>query len=63
MQTAAVAPAAPEVQPESSPDPQPTLIEPPAPNVVAELTKLANLKARGMLTDEEFAAFKAKLME
>ena len=63
MQTAAVVPAAPEVQPESSPDPQPTLIEPPAPNVVAELTKLANLKARGMLTDEEFADFKAKLME
>jgi len=41
-------------QPESGSGPQPTLIEPPAPNVAAELTKLANLHAKGMLTDEEF---------
>ncbi|MEI6500506.1 MAG: SHOCT domain-containing protein [Armatimonadota bacterium] len=76
-QTAAVAPPFPVTQsariaaapmplvaqPDPSRDPETALIEPQAPTVVAELTKLANLHARGMLTDEEFAAFKAKLME
>jgi Short C-terminal domain len=33
-----------------------------APDMAAELQKLADLKASGVLTDEEFAAAKAKLL-
>jgi hypothetical protein len=33
-----------------------------APDMTAELQKLADLKASGVLTDEEFAAAKAKLL-
>lgn len=34
----------------------------PAPSMADELAKLADLKAKGILTDEEFAAQKAKLL-
>jgi hypothetical protein len=34
----------------------------PAPNATAELERLANLRSQGMLTDDEFAAAKAKLL-
>ena len=35
---------------------------PPAPDPVAEIQRLADMKAQGILTDEEFAAAKAKLL-
>lgn len=35
---------------------------PPAPDLYAELTKLEDLRKRGILTDAEFAAQKAKLL-
>lgn len=35
---------------------------PAAPDVADELTKLAGLRDRGVLTEEEFAAAKAKLL-
>jgi hypothetical protein len=37
--------------------------DPPARSVANEIATLADLRAKGMLTDDEFAAFKAKLME
>jgi hypothetical protein len=48
-------------------DAQAAYAPPPAPaaapvDVTAELTKLADLKAAGVLTDAEFAAAKAKLL-
>ena len=48
-------------------DAQAAYAPPPAPaaapvDVTAELTKLADLKAAGVLTDQEFAAAKAKLL-
>jgi hypothetical protein len=47
-------------QPAAAPAPAP----PDAPpfNIVDELTKLADLKDRGILTDEEFAVQKARLL-
>jgi hypothetical protein len=51
------------------PDPGPatavTQVDPgaPATSVADEIAKLADLRASDQLTDEEFAAFKAKLME
>jgi hypothetical protein len=35
---------------------------PPAPDPVAQLTQLGQLHAQGILTDEEFAAQKAKIL-
>lgn len=35
---------------------------PPAPDPVAQLTQLANLKSQGILTDAEFEAQKAKIL-
>jgi len=35
----------------------------PAMSVADEIVKLADLRAKGILTDDEFAAFKAKLVE
>ena len=37
-------------------------VAPPAPDLVEQLTQLADLKDRGVLTDEEFAAQKARLL-
>ena len=51
QQAAAAAPAAPE--------PAPAGVEP---DMATKLQQLAQLKAQGILTDEEFAAAKAKLL-
>jgi membrane protease subunit (stomatin/prohibitin family) len=36
--------------------------QPAAPDATAELQKLADMKSQGLLTDDEFAAAKAKLL-
>ena len=46
-------------QPQYAPPPQPT---PPARDTVAQLKDLAELKAQGILSDDEFAAQKAKIL-
>ncbi|HEY2879128.1 SHOCT domain-containing protein [Nocardioides sp.] len=47
---AAPAPAAPAAAPQAPPDP------------IAQLTQLGELHAQGILTDEEFAVQKAKIL-
>jgi len=42
--------------------PPPPPPPPPAPDPMAQLTQLGQLHAQGILTDEEFAAQKAKLL-
>ena len=56
-------------QPQYYQEPPPPPPPPPAPapaaaggDLTAELERLANLKAQGVLTDEEFAAAKARLL-
>jgi Short C-terminal domain len=44
------------------PAPAPVAAPPPAPDRLDELKKLADLKEMGVLTDEEFAAEKARLL-
>jgi Short C-terminal domain len=57
-----------EQQPQyAAPPPQPAPAPPPAPaaggaDMSAELERLATLRNQGVLTDEEFAAAKAKLL-
>ncbi|MFD3477546.1 SHOCT domain-containing protein [Streptomyces sp. NPDC058695] len=46
---------------EQPPPPQPPAA-PPATDRVSQLTALAELKAQGLLTDEEFAAEKARVL-
>ncbi|MFJ7416221.1 SHOCT domain-containing protein [Streptomyces sp. NPDC098077] len=51
----------------AAPAPQPPVTPPPAPpresqDRIAQLTQLADLKAQGLLTDEEFAAEKARVL-
>ena len=49
--------------PPPPPAPAPVAAAPAAgPDLMSELSKLADLKAAGILTDEEFAAAKAKLL-
>ena len=45
-----------------APEPPAEAAAPPAPDPIARLKELAELKERGALTDEEFAAAKAKLL-
>jgi hypothetical protein len=45
--------------PQAAPPPPPP---PPAPDPIEQLTKLAALKAQGILTDAEFAEQKARLL-
>ncbi|HET9667197.1 MAG TPA: SHOCT domain-containing protein [Desertimonas sp.] len=52
--------AAVAAQTPAAPPPPPAAA--PAADPVAQLTKLAELKAQGILTDEEFAAEKAKIL-
>jgi Short C-terminal domain len=52
--------------PASAPPPpaySPPAAEAPSDSLTDELQRLADLKAQGILTDEEFAAAKAKLLE
>jgi hypothetical protein len=56
-----------EQQPYAAPAPAPSAMPAPAPaagstDLTAQLQQLANLKNQGILTDEEFAAAKAKLL-
>jgi putative oligomerization/nucleic acid binding protein len=52
--------------PYDEPEPQPQAPPPPpaapAPDPIEQLKELAELKAQGILTDEEFAAQKAKVL-
>jgi hypothetical protein len=50
------APAQPAVTEQAPPAP------PAAPDPIAEIQRLADMKAQGILTDEEFSAAKAKLL-
>ncbi len=57
------APPEPAYQEQAPPPPAPAPAPAPAPqDPVAQLEKLADLKDRGILTDAEFAAQKAKLL-
>jgi type II secretory pathway pseudopilin PulG len=47
---------------ESAPPPQEYAPPPPEEDVIAQLERLGALKAQGLLTEEEFAAQKAKLL-
>jgi hypothetical protein len=49
------------MQAQQAPAPAPAAAAP-APDLMGELSKLADLKAAGVLTDEEFTAAKAKLL-
>ena len=42
--------------------PPPQYAAPPAPDVIQQLKDLADLKAQGILTEEEFAAQKARVL-
>ena len=46
----------------AAPPPPPPPAEPAAPDPIEQLKELAALKAQGILTDEEFAAEKAKIL-
>lgn len=54
--------AAPEPAPPVAPTPAPAAAAPAGDDVVAKIQQLAGLKAAGILTDEEFAAAKKKLL-
>ncbi|MFJ6512893.1 SHOCT domain-containing protein [Streptomyces sp. NPDC091406] len=58
-QAAAQAPQMPAAPPPPPPAPAPA---PAGTDRVAQLTQLADLKAQGLLTDEEFAAEKARIL-
>jgi hypothetical protein len=50
-------------QPEAADqEPAPQDAAPPAPDVIQQLKDLAELKAQGILTEEEFAAQKARIL-
>ncbi|MGB8020941.1 MAG: SHOCT domain-containing protein [Candidatus Nanopelagicales bacterium] len=49
-------------QPQYAPPPAPAAPAAPSTDLVAELTKLGELKGAGILTDAEFEAAKAKLL-
>ena len=53
--------ATPQAEPEPAPPPAAAAPEP-APDPIEQLTKLAALKDQGILTEEEFAAQKAKIL-
>ena len=48
--------------PPQSAAPPPQSAAPPAPDVIQQLKDLADLKAQGILTEEEFAAQKARIL-
>jgi Short C-terminal domain len=47
---------------EQAPPPPPQAAAPPAPDPIGQLKQLAALKDQGILTEEEFAAQKAKVL-
>jgi hypothetical protein len=49
-------------EPEPAPAPPPAPVAAPAQDPIEQLEKLAALKEQGILTDEEFAAQKAKIL-
>jgi hypothetical protein len=49
-------------QAQAAPPPPPPAAAAPGDDLMAQLSKLADLKAAGVLSDEEFAAAKAKLL-
>jgi Short C-terminal domain len=49
-------------EPEPAPPPPPAPTAAPAPDPIEQLKQLAALKDQGILTDEEFAAQKAKIL-
>jgi Short C-terminal domain len=49
-------------EPEPAPAPPPAPAAAPAPDPIEQLRQLAALKDQGILTDEEFAAQKAKIL-
>jgi hypothetical protein len=49
-------------QPQYAPPPPPPAPAPEAPDPIEQLKELASLKEQGILTDEEFAAEKAKIL-
>jgi len=51
-----------EPEPEQAPPPQYVAAPPAAPDPIEQLKELAALKEQGILTDEEFAAQKAKIL-
>jgi hypothetical protein len=51
-----------EPQYEQAPPPAPAPAAAPAPDPIAQLKQLAELKDQGILTEEEFAAQKAKIL-
>jgi hypothetical protein len=51
-----------EEQQYAEPAPAPAPAAPAAPDMITQLEQLADLKDKGILTDEEFAAQKAKIL-
>jgi hypothetical protein len=49
-------------EPEPAPAPDPVAAAAPAPDPIEQLKQLAQLKDQGILTEEEFAAQKAKIL-
>lgn len=47
---------------QAPPPPPPAPAAPPADDLMGQLQKLADMKAQGLLSDEEFSAMKAKLI-
>ncbi len=62
MAAAAAPPPAPAPAPQAAPPPAPEPAPAPAMDPYEELKKLGELHAQGILTDEEFAAQKAKIL-
>ena len=62
MSSAAAPPPAPEPVQYAAPEPAPAPAPAPAMDPYEELKKLGELHAQGILTDEEFAAQKAKIL-
>ena len=55
-------PAYQEPAPQYAAPPAPQYAAPPAPDPIQQLKDLADLKAQGILTEEEFAAQKARIL-
>lgn len=56
-------PSGPPVEPAASAPPQQPAAQPAPDSMMAELERLVELKQQGLLTDDEFTALKARLIE